>query len=624
MRQTVFLVFVCIFCLSGFASAQSSGETKVPSQIEQVTVFQQSAQLQRTAEARIPTGKTTLVITGLSPEMDPASLRVTLPGAAATLLSVNHRRNFLERQEMDASMTLINNRLRRLRDSTQTQQALLETLQEEISFLQANRRIGSDQTAYSLAELQQISRYYADRLREIKLEQLQRTQLISRLDSIQNLLQQQLAQISAKAPTQRSEVVLRLDAKAPETIRIQLSYLCKGAGWFPTYDIKVDRLDQPIQLVYKARVYQNTGEDWPQVKLVFSNARPDQSGVLPDLPPYYLRPFQPEPYRYALNDAAYDPTVRVVEGYLLDENGEPLIGAAVLAKGTNIGTVTDFNGYYQITIPAGVTRLVYSYLGFTTQERVIDSGRKDVKLQNDDITLSEVVVTGYAAGVNVSRERKAAAPPPATLPTTIVEKTTNVEFALDIPYSVPSNGEQYTLDLATMAIPGQFDYQATPKLEKAAYLTAYITDWEQYNLLDGDANLFLEDTYLGRTLIDTRNLADTLKLSLGKDPGIGLERKLIQDVSKRGFLGSKKTVSRGYRLVVRNNKTQPIRITVRDQIPLSTSKEIEVIPVTLSDGTLQAETGELSWVIELKPGEQREWELRYDVRFPRELNIRVE
>lgn len=88
----------------------------------------------------------------------------------------------------------------------------------------------------------------------------------------------------------------------------------------------------------------------------------------------------------------------VIQGHILDENGEPLIGASVLIKGTSIGAATDIDGYYFITLPKHLEdpTIVVSYTGFTTQEVEVYKGDTimDVTL-GQSASLSEVVVTGY-------------------------------------------------------------------------------------------------------------------------------------------------------------------------------------------------------------------------------------
>lgn len=86
-----------------------------------------------------------------------------------------------------------------------------------------------------------------------------------------------------------------------------------------------------------------------------------------------------------------------VTGNVSDDAGEPLIGASVTVKGASVGTITDMDGNFSLSVPAGAT-LVVSYIGYTQQE-LAASGQKpmSIVLREDSKTLEEVVVIGYGA-----------------------------------------------------------------------------------------------------------------------------------------------------------------------------------------------------------------------------------
>ena len=85
-----------------------------------------------------------------------------------------------------------------------------------------------------------------------------------------------------------------------------------------------------------------------------------------------------------------------VTGVVTDKTGEPLIGVNVLEKGTTNGTVTDIDGKFTVDMPQGKT-LVFSFIGFVTQEIKVTSNVVNVVLNEDTKTLDEVVVIGYGS-----------------------------------------------------------------------------------------------------------------------------------------------------------------------------------------------------------------------------------
>lgn len=91
----------------------------------------------------------------------------------------------------------------------------------------------------------------------------------------------------------------------------------------------------------------------------------------------------------------------VVRGQVLDQNGEPVIGATVKAKGSSTGAVTDFDGYFTLDVSKG-TELEVSYIGYKTQLVKVNSSNLSVKLLEDSKALQEVVVVGFGTQKKVN------------------------------------------------------------------------------------------------------------------------------------------------------------------------------------------------------------------------------
>ncbi|OEK08522.1 hypothetical protein A8C32_03455 [Flavivirga aquatica] len=95
-----------------------------------------------------------------------------------------------------------------------------------------------------------------------------------------------------------------------------------------------------------------------------------------------------------------------ITGNVTDALGEPLPGANILEKGTFTGVVSDFNGNYEITVSSDNTILVFSYLGYETQEVTVSgSARIDIELKESQESLGEVSIKGFAGVIGKSRKR---------------------------------------------------------------------------------------------------------------------------------------------------------------------------------------------------------------------------
>jgi len=205
-----------------------------------------------------------------------------------------------------------------------------------------------------------------------------------------------------------------------------------------------------------------------------------------------------------------------------------------------------------------------------------------------------------------------------------VENQTNVEFAIDNPYSIPSDGKQYTVEINQIDVPASYQYAVAPKLSTDVFLSAKLTDWNKYNFLSGEANLFFEGTFIGKSLLNTNATADTLNISLGADKNIVVTRTLQKELTQRQTIGSNKKDTRDWIIEVKNRKNQPVNLLVEDQLPVSQNSAIEVEQQELSGGKPDAETGKISWTMALNPQDDKKLELKYQVKYPKNQSIIIE
>ena len=160
-----------------------------------------------------------------------------------------------------------------------------------------------------------------------------------------------------------------------------------------------------------------------------------------------------------------------------------------------------------------------------------------------------------------------------------------------------------------------------PKLDADAYLLAEITNWQNLDLIPGNANIIMDDTYIGKSFIDPNTTADTLNLSLGKDKRVSVKRTLVKDATttKTSNANTKQTFT--YELIIKNNKVKDINIVLKDQYPLSNIKEMEVELTDDGSAIVNTELAVLTWKLTLKPGESKKVRFTYTVKYPKDKKI---
>ena len=376
-----------------------------------------------------------------------------------------------------------------------------------------------------------------------------------------------------------------------------ISYITPAAGWNPTYDLRVENINKPVALAYKAKLTQSTGIDWQKVKLALSTSVPAQHNNAPDIKSWFLTYYEPVAYDVA-----------------------PMLSGKV--AGLSAATIAPAPAMQNIKI-RGVGSSYKSEPLYVVDGRIIS---KDEFTSIDEKAIKSMDVLKGAAATAVYGSRASDGVIVIKLKemgdyVNIKDNELNVVFDIDLPYDVPSNGKEQNVSLKDFKVPAHYKYYSVPRLDKDAYLVGEIVDWEALNLLPGEANIIFEGTYIGKTSIDANSVQDTLNLTLGRDKRVVITREKLTDFSSVKFLGANKKQTFTYEITVRNNKKEAVQMELRDQYPLSTNKDIEVELLQADGAAVNGETGILTWKTQLAPGEIKKYRVSYSVKFPKDRMI---
>lgn len=674
------LFFVSIF---SFAN-----DIKTPSEITEVTVYLSGAQITRTANCTLTEGSNEVIFTGLSPKIDESSIQVSgLYGVS--ILSIAYDINYLDKSESNPQLKDWEGKLMNLEHQMALLKNVIYGLEEEEKVITTNRMVSTDNQALSLDKVKEISQYYRERLTAIKNEVFKNNLKINRLKQETKDLQLQMAEVNNTPAKEQGEITIKFDAPIATQLSLTLKYLVKDAGWVPNYDIKSKSLNAPLQLAYKANVYQNTGKDWDNVSVVLSTGNPDYNISKPELQAHYLNFTSAFSKRYApaqkKKGYAFNPAVKKVAGTVTDQSGMPLPGVSIVIESTNNGTQTDFDGNYELEVPYG-QKLSFSYLGMHSQEIPLYSSIINLSMEESTEHLDEVVVTA----MGVSREKNAlgyAVSPSRALagramgikirganstpyaPLYIVdgipmegfvegdldaneiqsvdilkgadasalygtrgvsgvviittkksntkEGATKTEFTIKKKYSITSDNDITAIEINTFTLPATYQYFSAPIINENVFLTASFSNWEQHQLLPGEANIYFEGTYAGKTVLDPYTTKKDMVLSLGIDANITVTRKQERNFKSKNFTGNNRILNRTYVLEVKNNKGIDVDLKLLDRIPKSQNKEIRVVDLVLNNAEHDSKKGLLTWKMKLEPQETIKEQFSFQVKYPR-------
>lgn len=567
-------ILICVLLSTCFAATAGNEPKKVTSKIDKVTVFLQGAQIVRSAPVNIPSGTTDIIFEGVSPNLNTGSLQAGGKGNFV-IMSVRYNTEYtppgvkkenavpeslLRKIELaQDSLTIIDFEIEKLNFTLQAWSA-------EKTMLERNKLITGEGKTDSLELFMQAMEFYRKKIHEInqkimevKIEQKginkKRNDLAARINELVNY-KYRLEQENVTQASYSYQVVVTVSAKASTTGTISINYLVSNASWSPAYEMRAENSSSPVNLLYKAYITQNTGEDWKEVKLTLSTLNPQRQHAKPNLVPWVLRYFQPMNYN-AVSNA-----------------GMPVLQSVV---------VTDAVTY--------------------SMNASADEGLELKKWEKAKTPVAQQASSYTWQNVNFS----------------------NVEFDIDIPYTINTDGKSQQVTVMEESIPAQYKHYVVPKLEQEAYLIARLTGWEKLNLLPGTANIYFQNTIIGSTQINPNVIADTLNISLGRDQGISVTRKKLKDNESTKVFNNNIEKEIVIEISVKNKRDEKVTIQIEDQVPITTEEDVKIkhSAETLAGAELNPVDGNLTWNLTLAPRESKTFTFSYTIIYPKDKNLQL-
>ncbi|MBA3663726.1 MAG: DUF4139 domain-containing protein [Bacteroidetes bacterium] len=551
-------IISCLSVLSFyFATAQSIETIQVKTPVKSVTLYLDGAEVAQSKQVNLNPGRSLITFTGLSPKLISKSIQVNVP-ADVVVLSVSDKINFLITEKLTPRGKQLKDSLELFVDANTQNNYELSALNQEKAMLAKNESIGGHEKGLLVSELKLAADFYRVRLKDINNELFKLEKRTVKNNETIERLQNQLNE-NGDTETPTAEIAILVNCTAKTTASVDLKYVVKESGWSPSYDLISEDVNKPIELKYRAKVYNNSGIDWNDVKVKLSTADPMRSASKPDILPWYLNFSSPVAY-YGNNNV----------------NG-------------NYSNNDNNNYKNQVSAPISQSQSLYEV------EIMEDKKGKKLELQKQSvIQYEEVQVSELSA-----------------------------EFDIKQTYSVPSDAKPYIVDVVTYNLNASFQYYSVPKVEKEAFMLARITGWEELDLVEGPANVYLGGTFVGQSYINTRSVDDTLNLSFGRDKKIMVTRTKLKDFNSERTAGTSRKVTYSYEIVVKNNHKGPIQIELEDQLPVSQNSEITVDAIELSKAEVNNLTGQLKWKLSLNPDETKKIILTYSVKYPKSKSIQL-
>ena len=200
-----------------------------------------------------------------------------------------------------------------------------------------------------------------------------------------------------------------------------------------------------------------------------------------------------------------------------------------------------------------------------------------------------------------------------------------VNYNIAVPYDIPGNGKEQLIELKNYNVKSEYKYYSVPKLSDETYLIATLSDYEQYNLLPGYATVTFNNTFVGKTYLRPNSTEKNIPLTLTTDPRVTVKREKQAMFSSTKHVGNTTTETQSYLITVKNNQTVSIDLTLKEQYPLSSDKDIEVkVTEVKPDATYdKSDVGVLTWDVKLNAGETKTFNVTYSVKYPKDRKINL-
>jgi uncharacterized protein (TIGR02231 family) len=548
--------------------------TDLEAPIREVTVYSDRALVTREGTIHLEAGEHEVRVNNLPLHFLQESLRAAGQGPQGTrILNVDITTAFHSRPP-ESEILKLHVELDLLQQKQQLLKARQASLNDRRQWLRALGEQSRD-FAKGLAQAQMKPQDCADFFRFAAQQALQDAEaaldLETQLKQVQQDIdakQREIAQKQGHNLTDRQVAVVTVELSQEGDFTLELSYIVMNASWYPQYDVRVQINDEgnhgEVELTYVGMVQQATGENWEDVSLSLSTARPSLAAVLPELDPWYLNVYTPPPVMPRAAPAAY--------------------AGAVNAK-----------------------RMM-------AQSLAAGSAQEDAALP-------------YAPFEDEAERAREELPSstPAEIATATVEHTgTSLVFRVGRSVDIPSDNSPHKTTIARDNLPADFDYVSAPAIEEYTHLRAAITNTTTRVLLSGKSSIFLNGEFVGTTQIKMTAPNEKFKVFLGIDDNIKVKRELVERTVDKGILlqNDLRRITYAYRITIHNYAAFPRDIVLRDHLPVPGHERIKVKVQQIQPQPAERTKLEImTWRFTLPADGEYRLEYRFTIEHPQNLKV---
>ncbi len=612
-------------------------------QINKVTVFKQSAQIDKSLAIELKKGYNEIILLGNSSRLNTQSIQFNSSKDFVITDFSPYIQFVRSTQEMEDKLTdkeklrvrVIKDSIVLLRDKRNEIRDRMDILTSEGRTLNNIKELEKPQKADSMSLIVDALNYYRSKNIEIAGLQYNLNESDIELQKLIRKLKQELQIIlqdkeeGENLSKEEYCVKLNLYAKNDVKTRINYRYNVSGIYWTPLYDIRFSSTNNPATFLLKAEFQQTTGEDWKDVSIVFSTE--EQSTNIKSMtlkPMVYKKQVAGERPKTVATVSTAEDVIMYVGGIANIEESQGK------ARGEG-GMVTYVNGVSKkgsVNIPKSAISETQVELGGTrASQGDYETGKRMTSEDIDKMTTNSVDAISSQVGgrtFNSDIPKQEEKPNYEIITENASEgisSSNNLltqDYIVKMKYTIKSGERAKIIPLQEQNTKVNYKYFSVPKKEKAVYLAALFPTWEELGLANARANLYIDNKYVNSTYISANQTLDTLKVFVGRENKIAIERKIIKEKPiEANRKGTELEQVINIKILVKNNNNNSADIKIDDQIPISNSEKISITKGELSGAIYDEKTGLLYWETSLKPLESKIFTFSYTCKYPKDVEL---
>lgn len=527
--KSIITTTLLLFAIS-FSKAQ---EIRKEIEVKQATVFLRGAKVFGNTIVNLQKGNNKVRIINLPNDLDENTYKINLE-KNTTLLSISPESNYLKQDEFSDNEKKLDDERKKIQRQSDLIGIQIKNLVGEQKIINDNLKVSTNDKSTPQEQLMKLTEFYRKRMLEIdnQIFSLNEQKLV--LDENISKIHQQFSEEQTHKSKNQKELVLEILADYDMNLNLGVTYVVANAGWLPSYDLRAISTKNPLEIIYKGKIYQKTGQDWKNVKLFVSTYKPSHNQNRPILQPLYVAEYIP-----------YEPENET-------KKYKPVAEMAVT------------NAY---------------------------------QMREESADISQIPIA------------------------TVSDNQLNMLYELKFNQTIVSQEKEQYVILDKKEVDAKYRYHSVPKLNNQVFLMAFVNNWQNLNLISGEANIYFEDNYIGKTQINSNYVKDEFPISLGVDERIIIKRIKLEDKTTQKNISSNRWETESYQISVKNNTKELIELEILDQLPISENSKISIKALEIGDGVLDEKTQSILWTRKINSGASTLISLSYEVKYPKDMNI---